>query len=125
MFALLILAVEAKIILDGTELGDLLALAEIPYRWGWELQSEWGEPSAPVAFNSVTDKYPVQAPTWVVIMQDFGEAIAPEIPAAPNYNASQFAGAWDNYGAEQFLNYGRLSEGLLMINWPICGNDYG
>ncbi|PHM10127.1 FAD-dependent oxidoreductase [Nostoc sp. 'Peltigera malacea cyanobiont' DB3992] len=118
-------AVTAKIILDGTELGDLLALAEIPYRWGWELQSEWGEPSAPATFNSLTQKYPVQAPTYVVIMQDFGEAVAPEIPSAPNYNPSQFTGAWDGYGAETFLNYGRLPSGLFMINWPICGNDYG
>jgi FAD dependent oxidoreductase len=118
-------AVIAQIILDGTELGDLLALAEIPYRWGWELQSEWGEPSAPVTFNSLTQRYPVQAPTYIVIMQDFGEAIAPEIPAAPNYNPSQFTGAWDGYGAETFLNYGRLPGGLFMMNWPICGNDYG
>ncbi|OYD94646.1 FAD-dependent oxidoreductase [Nostoc sp. 'Peltigera membranacea cyanobiont' 210A] len=125
-------AVTAKIILDGTELGDLLALADIPYRWGWELQSEWGEPSAPVAFNSLTQTYPVQAPTYVVIMQDFGEAMsttgyayAPEILAAPNYNPSQFTGAWDGYGAETFLNYGRLPGGLFMMNWPICGNDYG
>ncbi|MBD2729573.1 FAD-dependent oxidoreductase [Nostoc sp. FACHB-892] len=125
-------AVTAKIILDGTELGNVLALAEIPYRWGWELQSEWGEPSAPVSFNSLTERYPVQAPTYVVIMQDFGEAMstagvaaAPEIPAAPNYNPSQFTGAWDGYGAETFLNYGRLPGGRFMINWPICGNDYG
>ncbi|MEH2441475.1 FAD-dependent oxidoreductase [Nostoc sp.] len=125
-------AVTAKIILDGTELGDLLALAEIPYRWGWELQSEWGEPSAPVNFNSFTKTYPVQAPTYVVIMQDFGDAMsttgvgaAPEIPAAPNYNPSEFTGAWDAYGAETFLNYGRLPGGRFMINWPICGNDYG
>lgn len=140
-------AVTAKIILDGTELGDLLALAEIPYRWGWELQSEWGEPSAPVGFNSFTQKYPVQAPTYVVIMQDFGDAMsttftersrsvsqrsrsagvvaAPEIPAALNYNPSQFTDAWDGYGAETFLNYGRLPGNRFMINWPICGNDYG
>jgi FAD dependent oxidoreductase len=118
-------AVTAKIILDGTELGDLLALAEIPYRWGWELQSEWGEPSAPVTFNSLTQRYPVQTPTYVVIMQDFGEAAAPKIPAAPNYDPSQFTGAWDDYGAETFLNYGRLPGGLFMMNWPICGNDYG
>jgi hypothetical protein len=118
-------AVTAKIILDGTELGDLLALAEIPYRWGWELQSEWGEPSAPAAFNSFTKKYPVQAPTHVVLMQDFGDAMSPEIPDAPNYNPSQFTGAWDGYGAETFLNYGRLPGGRFMINWPICGNDYG
>jgi len=67
----------------------------------------------------------VQAPTYVVIMQDFGEAVAPEIPAAPNYNPSLFAGAWDGYGAETFLNYGRLPGDRFMINWPICGNDYG
>ncbi|MDJ0734752.1 MAG: FAD-dependent oxidoreductase [Nostocaceae cyanobacterium] len=117
--------VNAKITLDGTELGDLLALGDIPHRWGWELQSEWGEPSAPVEFNSLTTKYPVQSPTWVVIMQDFGREIAPEIPPAENYKESLFTGAWDNYGAEKFLNYGRLPGGLFMINWPICGNDYG
>jgi len=119
------LTVKAKITLDATELGDLLALAEVPYRWGWELQSEWGEPSAPSVPNTLTEKYPVQAPTWVVIMQDFGEPVAPEIPAPPKDEPAQFAGAWDGYGAEQFLNYGRLPGGLFMINWPQCGNDYG
>ncbi|MBD2202322.1 FAD-dependent oxidoreductase [Calothrix sp. FACHB-1219] len=117
--------VQAKITLDGTELGDLLALAEIPYRWGWELQEQWEELSAPESPNHLTEKYPVQAPTGVVLMQDFGTDTAPEIPSAPNYDPSLFVGAWDNYGAEQFMNYGRLPGGLLMMNWPICGNDYG
>ena len=117
--------VKAKIILDGTELGDLLALGEIPHRWGWELQSQWQEPSAPADFNYITQKYPVQAPTWVVMMQDFGEEERQEIQRAPNQDLSMFAGAWDDYGAEKFLNYGRLPGGLLMMNWPICGNDYG
>ncbi|MEA5577855.1 FAD-dependent oxidoreductase [Anabaena sp. UHCC 0451] len=117
--------VNAKVILDGTELGDLLALGEVPYRWGWELKSEWGEPSAPESFNSLTEQYPVQAPTWVVTMEDFGENVAPEILRAPNYDPSLFTGAWDDYGAEKFLNYGRLPGNRFMINWPICGNDYG
>ena len=117
--------VKAKIIIDGTELGDLLALGEIPHRWGWELQSQWQEPSAPADCNYITEKYPVQAPTWVVMMQDFGEEERQEIAAAPNQDFSMFAGAWDDYGAEKFLNYGRLPGGLLMMNWPICGNDYG
>ncbi len=117
--------IKAKIILDGTELGDLLALGDIPHRWGWELQSEWGEPSAPVEYNSLTEKYVVQSPTWVVVMQDFGEEIAPEIPAAPNYDPSKFIGAWEDYGVEHFMDYGRLPGGRFMMNWPICGNDYG
>ena len=116
--------VKAKIILDATELGDLLALSEIPYRWGWELQSEWGEPSAPSDYNDLTSRYPVQSPTWVVLMQDFGEAVAPEIENAPNDRPSLFAGAWDGYGVEKFLNYGRLPGGVFMINWPVHGNDY-
>ncbi|NHC34065.1 FAD-dependent oxidoreductase [Scytonema millei] len=117
--------VTAQITIDATELGDLLALAEIPYRWGWEWRSQWGEPSAPIAPNELTTKYPVQAPTWVGLMQDFGDAIAPVIPAPPSYNPDKFAGAWESYGAEQFLNYGRLPGNLFMLNWPICGNDYG
>jgi len=119
--------IHAKITLDGTELGDLLALGDIPHRWGWEMQSEFGEPSAPIEPNSLTQTYPVQAPTWVVVMQDFGkDAIAPEI-AAPEVEtpADRFAAAWIKYGGEHFLDYGRLPGDRFMINWPIHGNDYG
>lgn len=126
---------EAQIILDGTELGDLLFLGDIPYRWGWEAQQEWGEPSAPDAHTLQTDtfyrQYPVQAPTWVVVLQDFGEHIGeqtqvPTIPPPPNWqNDRSFHGAWANHGPEQFLNYGRLPNNRFMINWPIQGNDYG
>jgi hypothetical protein len=116
--------VRAKITIDATELGDLLALGNVPHRWGWELQSEFGEPSAPPEPNALTTTYPVQAPTWVVVLQDFGQD-APEIPAPPHYNPDRFLGTWDNYGGEAFLNYGRLPGDRFMINWPIKGNDYG
>ncbi len=115
----------AEITLDGTELGDLLALGDIPHRWGWEMQSEWGEPSAPIEPNALTKTYPVQAPTWVVVLQDFGEKLAPKIPAPPHYDRAKFTQAWADRGAEAFLNYGRLPENRFMINWPIAGNDYG
>jgi hypothetical protein len=118
------LTIFAKIILDGTELGDLLSLGDVPHRWGWELQSEWGEPSAPIASNSLTQQYPIQAPTWVVVLQKFTQA-APKIAPPPNYDPKKFVGAWDNHGAESFLNYGRLPGNRFMINWPIRGNDYG
>jgi hypothetical protein len=119
------LIIKAKITLDATELGDLLALAKVPHRWGWEMQSEFAEPSAPVIPNNLTQKYPVQSPTWVVILKDFGNVEAPEIPAPPNDNPQQFIKSWENYGSEKFLNYGRLPGGLFMINWPLHGNDYG
>lgn len=122
-------SVAAQITIDGTELGDLLALGEVPHRWGWECQEPWQEPSAPKSLTDATEPlrpaietYPVQSPTWVVVMQDYGEP-APLIPSAGV--AGQFAGAWAGYGPERFLNYGRLPGNRFMINWPQCGNDYG
>ncbi|QKD85135.1 FAD-dependent oxidoreductase [Thermoleptolyngbya sichuanensis A183] len=117
--------IHAQITLDGTELGDLLALGDVPHRWGWEFQPAWNEPSAPVQPTPMTEQYPVQAPTWVVVLQDFGEAEAPEIPPPPDYDPTCFEGAWDGYGPEKFLNYGRLPGDRFMINWPHHGNDYG
>ncbi|MBE9177863.1 FAD-dependent oxidoreductase [Oculatella sp. LEGE 06141] len=120
------LTVEAAITLDGTELGDLLALADVPYRWGWEWQPEWEEPSAPPQPTPMTERYPVQAPTWVVVLQDFGEAAAvPTISAPPTDCPEQFTAAWQGYSPEQFLNYGRLPGDRFMLNWPQHGNDYG
>ena len=118
--------IRAEITLDGTELGDVLALAEVPYRWGWEWRSQWGEPSAPIQPNEMTEKYPVQAPTWVVVLQDFGlGGVSSQIPALGVDTPEAFVGAWDGYGLEQFLNYGRLPENRFMMNWPQQGNDYG
>ncbi|MEO0409578.1 MAG: FAD-dependent oxidoreductase [Cyanobacteria bacterium P01_A01_bin.135] len=117
-------AVEASITIDATELGDLLALGEVPHRWGWEWQAQWQEPSAPPSATDLTRRHPVQSPTWIVTMQDFGETKAPEIPAPPNYNADRYRGAWEGYGSAKFLDYGRLPQERMMINWPQRGNDY-
>lgn len=118
--------IEAKITLDGTELGEVLALGAVPHRWGWEFQAELEEPSAPIDANELTQTYPVQAPTWVVVMQDFGDdAVAEEIPPPPNHFPDRFSGAWEGCGADAFLTYGRLPGNRFMINWPIHGNDYG
>lgn len=116
--------VQAKITLDATELGDVLALANVPYRWGWEWQSQWQEPSAPIQANSLTQTYEVQSPTWVFVLQDFKPETPPVI-AAPSGTDAQFAETWKGYGVESFLNYGRLPGNRFMINWPQQGNDYG
>ncbi|MGB3613206.1 MAG: FAD-dependent oxidoreductase, partial [Elainellaceae cyanobacterium] len=118
------ISISAHITIDATELGDLLALGTVPHRWGWEWQSQWNEPSAPSAPNQLTQRHPVQSPTWVVVMQDYGSDAAPEIPAPPQYDDSKFVGAWEGYSSANFLDYGRLPQQKLMINWPQRGNDY-
>ncbi|MEO0768020.1 MAG: FAD-dependent oxidoreductase, partial [Cyanobacteria bacterium J06649_4] len=137
------LTVRAKVTLDGTELGDVLALGDVPHRWGWETRDMWHEPSAPVSLSDpadplydITQRYPVQSPTWVVVMQDYGEGGAPaiELPFLEEdaeAQTAQFEGSWANYGdsetpaGQTFLNYGRLPGDRFMINWPHKGNDYG
>lgn len=120
------LTIYAQITIDATELGDLLALGEIPHRWGWEWQAETQEPSAPTAPTALTHTYPVQAPTWIVVLQDYGEgATAPEIPPSPLWDERKFRGAWAGYDPQHFLNYGRLPRNRFMLNWPQQGNDYG
>lgn len=124
-------SVTAQVTIDGTELGDLLALGDVPYRWGWESQGQWQEPSAPKSLIDPTDAlfpamatYPVQSPTWVVVMQDYGAGeTAPPIPSTGT--GGSFTGAWEGHGPERFLNYGRLPGNRFMINWPQQGNDYG
>ena len=123
------LIVEATITIDATELGDLLAIAEIPHRWGWELQAEFNEPSAPVEHNELTDKYTAQAPTWVFLLQNYDSQLNQTQPSLLSPKLAQdysgFNNSWQNYGADNFLNYGKLTDNLYMINWPIAGNDYG
>ncbi|WP_338430455.1 FAD-dependent oxidoreductase [Synechococcus elongatus] len=120
--------VEAKVVIDATELGDLLAIADVPHRWGWEPQEQWQEPSAPTSAQLESDdryqRYPVQSPTWVVVMKDYGQS-APPIPAPKSYNPDLFAGAWQTPDNLAFLDYGRLPGDRFMINWPGPGNDYG
>ena len=77
--------IQAQVIIDATELGDLLQLGDVPHRWGWEAQEQWQEPSAPGQAALDTDpfyqRYPVQSPTWIVMLRDYGEgAEAPLIP---------------------------------------------
>jgi len=135
------LMIAAQITIDATELGDLLAIAEVPSRWGWEAESKWQEPSLQAAspdfdLDALAKQYPVQAPTWVFLLQDFGEQDCKPIISAQQFGSvkpgldrshlSEHAqGAWQDYGRESFLNYGKLTNDFYMINWPIAGNDYG
>ncbi len=118
--------ITAKITIDATELGDLLPLGDIPHRWGWD-SHDFKEPSAPTELQDWMKRYPIQVPTWVVVLKDYGEGqTAPAIEAAnDDFDLTQFEQAWENYGGEKFLNYGRLPGDRFMINWPIHGNDYG
>ncbi len=117
------LRLDLDLLVDGSDLGDLFPLVGAPYRLGWEPQETWGEPSAP-SLQALVDQpffhqQLVQSPTWVVMGQ-LGEGPCPSgSPLAP-----PFAGAAEAFGLERTLTYGRLPGGLVMLNWPLQGNDW-
>ncbi len=117
--------VDSRIWIDGSDLGDLIALAEAPFRWGWEPNDIWNEPSAPSADSLAEDPFfsqqPVQSPTWVVMGQITGVVSHSRERPAP---AAPFDKALDAVGLERTLTYGRLPGGLVMLNWPLGGNDW-
>ena len=121
--------VACRVVIDGSDRGDLLPFAGVPYRFGWEAQEQWGEPSAPSQQRLASDpffrEHPVQSPTWVVMGQLQGER--PGQPIADEMDRAlpaPFEQACEAFGLERTITYGRLPGGLVMLNWPLHGNDW-
>ena len=117
--------VAAEVFIDGSDLGDLLAQTSAPFRWGWEAKELWDEPSAPEQSRLENEMFfqrqPVQSPTWVVMGQLHGELAQQHLNAIPR---APFQRSTANFGLEKTVTYGRLPGGLVMVNWPLKGNDW-
>jgi hypothetical protein len=127
------LRVALDVLIDGSDRGDLLPVAGVAHRLGWEPQEQWGEPSAPTQARLSTDPFfqrqPVQSPTWVVM----GQLASDHLPADLSSDlasgdgpqlAPPFSEATRTFGLERTISYGRLPGGLVMLNWPLHGNDW-
>jgi hypothetical protein len=121
-----VVAYAPTLVIDGSDLGDLLGRGAGAFRLGWEAREQWQEPSAPPAERlqreSFFSEQPVQSPTWVVMAQLQPQGAASDRPAADL--PAPFAGATRAFGLERTLTYGRLPGDLLMLNWPLQGNDW-
>ncbi len=117
-----------RLAIDGSDRGELLALSGAPFRFGWESQEQWGEPSAPAAAALASDPFfrqqSVQSPTWVVMGQLAAELPPPGGLPSGTPLPEPFREATAAFGLEKTLTYGRLPGGLVMLNWPLHGNDW-
>ncbi|MGM0457955.1 MAG: FAD-dependent oxidoreductase [Bacteroidota bacterium] len=122
------LRVNGKVFIDGTEYGDLLAMAGTDYSLYMETYDETMEQGAP------EEEHPyVQDMTYVAILKDYGNDEDQTIPEPPNYDPSEFdcmcrevcdESNEELLSCEEVLDYGRLPNDKFMINWPNKGNDY-
>ena len=118
----------SKLIVDATELGDVMAYLKIPYRLGMDSRLDTKEKFAPERANNI-----VQDITYAVTLKDFGKGADKTIPKPLGYDPKEFACACDvsdpslskqvNLDCDKMLNYGKLPNHKYMINWPKCGND--
>jgi hypothetical protein len=122
-----------KVAIDGSDRGDLLPLADAPFRLGWEPKEQWGEPSAPteerIRSETFFQEHSFQSPTWVVMGQLQSDQLIPDALAEmqPSGNPClpvPFEQACETFGLERTISYGRLPGGLVMLNWPLHGNDW-
>lgn len=124
-----VICVEAKVVIDATELGDVAKLCGVRYDIGMENKNETGEDIAPETGNNI-----VQDLTYVAILKDYGRDVT--IPCPEGYNPNEFACACTNelcispkesnrvWSKNMMITYGKLPNNKYMINWPIEGNDY-
>ena len=119
----------AKIVVDATEMGDIAAKVGVPYEIGMDSRYTYGEDIAPKEENDV-----IQDLTYVMILEDFGFDKTIEKPV--DYDPYNFYCSSESnncikesinrvlWPKDSLLSYGRLPNGKVMINWPINGNDY-
>ena len=118
---------KSKILIDATELGDLIPKLNLPYFIGMDSSKRFKEDIAPEFSNDI-----VQDLTYVIILKDFGKPMTINQPK--NYNKNEFICSYDSgecneqdkklWSSEKMISYGQLPNKKYMINWPINGNDF-
>jgi FAD dependent oxidoreductase len=120
--------INATVIIDATELGDVMANADVPYDLGMEAESSTGEKVGVAVSNNT-----IQDLTYVAILKDYAAADCTIVK--PNgYNPAEFDGACTDYyinknieapnvDAKKMLAYAKLPNNKYMLNWPKRGND--
>ena len=121
--------VRARVVVDGTDLGDVLARAGAAFDLGLEVDSVSGEKAGVAASSDV-----VQDLTWCAILKDYGPGADRTIPRPAGYDPVEFDCSSTSYchdatrqkpgvDAQKMLDYARLPNGKYLLNWPIYGND--
>ena len=92
--------VRAKILIDGTELGDIAKAA---------------------GAEELKDSQALQDMTYVAIVKYYDHEITPIEPE--DYDPEHYRNCTDTWSADMMLSYGALPDGHIMLNWPQGGND--
>ena len=121
------ITINAKILIDGTELGDVAAKVGVKYDVGMESKATYNEKIAPEKANNI-----VQDLTYVAVLKEYNRDVTISKPI--NYKREDFICACEKlcpdkkmerlWDCDKMITYGQIQNGKFMINWPINGNDF-
>ena len=92
--------VKARILIDGTELGDVAREAGVP---------------------ALEDSRALQDMTYAATVKFHDHPVPMEKPE--DYDPEHYRTCCDTWSPDMMLSYGRLPDGYMMLNWPQGGND--
>jgi hypothetical protein len=121
--------VRAKVVVDGTDLGDVVARAGAAFDLGLEADSTSGESVGITVSSDV-----VQDLTWCAILKDYGPGSDRTLPRPEGYDPAEFDCSSTStcrdatrekpaVDARRMLDYARLPGEKYLLNWPNQGND--
>ena len=121
-----------KVLIDGTELGDVAKACGVAYHIGFDPRSYTGEAMALEEGNGI-----VQDMTMVMTIKDYGPDADMTIARPDGYDESLYVNCCENplnrkdiskgqplWSPGMMLSYGLLPGGEMMINWPVEANDF-
>jgi hypothetical protein len=110
--------VQAKVLIDGTETGEVAAKAGAQFVSGFESKVETGEVIAPEKTSPEIEDI-----TWVAILKDFDRNADKTIAKPEGYDPALYV-CLKGKDIKQMLNDGRIPNDKYMIKWAECGNQY-
>lgn len=125
------ITINARLTVEATEYGDVLALGDVPFVLGRESKDQTGEDHAPAKPD-----LEVQDMTLCAILQKV-EGKAVPLPRPANYNPDEFDCAITDrcktpdakflnhalHDWNSFITYSSLPNNKYLLNWPFHSND--
>jgi hypothetical protein len=125
--------IHCRILVDGTDLGDVAASVGCQYDLGMDARADSGEFMAPEQANDIIQDF-----TWCAVLKDYGPDADKTIPKPEGYDPAMFRCCCNPdpqgnpepcpgekpHPCETMLTYAKLPGEKYLINWPLHGNDY-
>jgi hypothetical protein len=119
--------IQARIVIDATELGDVARQVGIKYKIGTDDPSETGE----IGYSSKKTDV-IQDLTYTAILKTYGKGAAPLVKKPKNYDPTLFQCACaarcpkgeSVIDCDKMLTANKLPNGKYLINWKSNGNDF-